>query len=267
MYTQFYLIKPLSSLHVGSGDVSFGVIDNLVQRDVLTDLPNINSSSLKGSLREFCRYSKMDELEKIFGSDAESDKKIKGSFRFFDANLLAIPVRSNKTPYLAATSISILKEFVYKLNQFGISSSAENIEKFIDAVGEIKDKQPIVLSEKLKDAIIEEIDYKAEYKKITELSFNGSFIEGDIVLLSDNDMCLICDNNHLPVIARNHLENGTSANLWYEQVLPRYSQLYFAVVGKEESDFQKFNKIIERAPVSIGANASIGYGYCKITKL
>jgi len=268
MHTQFYLIKPLSNLHVGSGDVSFGVVDNLIQRDVLNNLPNINSSSLKGAIREFCKYSELETFEKIFGSDTESDKKTKGSFRFFDANILAIPVRSEKMPYLMATSISILNEFIYKVRQFGITASySDKVQRLVNAIGKVEHKQPIVFTKQLENAVIEELDYKAALKEIEDLSALENLIGSNIVILSDDNMHLICDNNHLPVIARNHLENGISTNLWYEQVLPRYTRLYFAVVGYEQADFKDFDIKIQESPVSIGANASIGYGYCKIEKL
>jgi CRISPR-associated protein Cmr4 len=52
MKTTLYKINTLSNLHVGSGDINFNVIDNQVQRDPVTNLPNINSSSLKGAFRE-----------------------------------------------------------------------------------------------------------------------------------------------------------------------------------------------------------------------
>ncbi len=52
MKTELYTIETLSNLHVGAGDINFGVIDNQVQRDSVTNLPNINSSSLKGAFRE-----------------------------------------------------------------------------------------------------------------------------------------------------------------------------------------------------------------------
>lgn len=268
MYTQFYLIKPLSNLHVGSGDVSVGVIDNLIQRDVLTNFPAIYSSSLKGALREFCKHQNLVDLKKIFGSDAGDSQKIKGNFRFFDASLLAIPVRTSKTPYLMATSVELLQELVSKIEQFGVQETkVDPLKKFIKDVGTVEDKKPIVSNKSLEGAIIEELDFKAEHKANVELSAISKIIEGNMVILSDENMRMICDNNHLPVIARNHLENGSSANLWYEQVLPRYTQLYFAVVGNEQSSFHEFEKTIESSPVSIGANASIGYGYCTISKL
>jgi len=273
MHTQFYLIKPLSNLHVGSGDVSVGVIDNLIQRDVLTEFPTIHSSSLKGSIREFCKYSKLDdsEIKKIFGSDSEATKKEKGAFRFFDASLLAIPVRTDKVPYLMATSVELLQEFVSKMEQFGIKGfDLKEMQEFIKMLGKVQQtKKSIVFHQSLEGATIEELDFKAGYDNKVDVSSVKKMIGGNdhIVILSDENMRLICDNNHLPVIARNHLENGTSANLWYEQVLPRYSLLYFPVVGNDVNTFKNFDEILESSPVSIGANASIGYGYCKISKL
>ncbi|KEO75913.1 type III-B CRISPR module RAMP protein Cmr4 [Anditalea andensis] len=268
MHTQFYLVKPLSNLHVGSGDISVGVIDNLIQRDVLTRFPTINSSSLKGALREFCKHNKLTDLEKIFGSDPEVTKKVKGAFRFFEASLLAIPVRTDKVPYLMATSIELLNEFAFRKKQFnGTSDQIAHVQKFMDELGTIEGKKPVVFDKSLENATIEELEFKAQFKEVSELSAINSIIKGELVIFSDEDMRLICDDNHLPVIARNHLENGTSDNLWYEQVLPRYTLLYFAVVSNEQSDFKEFDQAIENVPVSIGANASIGYGYCKISKL
>jgi CRISPR-associated protein Cmr4 len=42
-----YIIKTKTNLHVGSGDINFGIVDNEVQRDTITNLPVINASSLK----------------------------------------------------------------------------------------------------------------------------------------------------------------------------------------------------------------------------
>ncbi|MCS4455235.1 RAMP superfamily CRISPR-associated protein [Clostridium botulinum] len=50
---KIYTIRCLTNMHVGSGDASYTLIDNQVQRDVITGFPTINSSSLKGSLRSF----------------------------------------------------------------------------------------------------------------------------------------------------------------------------------------------------------------------
>ena len=93
MSTQLFIITAQTNLHVGSGDSNYGIIDNLVQRDVLTELPHIHASSLKGALREFYEEVIGDKIKavSIFGSDPtnkEKDKAQKGSHSFFEAHLL-----------------------------------------------------------------------------------------------------------------------------------------------------------------------------------
>jgi len=75
---------------------------------------------------------------------------------------------------------------------------------------------------------------------------------------------------HLPVIARNQLENGESKNLWYEEVVPRESQFVFFVARptNDKNDvYQEEWQTLNKETVQIGANASIGYGFCEIEKL
>ena len=94
MNTYVFKITAKTNLHVGNesgGD--FTIIDKAIQRDPLTGLPCINSSSLKGAINEFCTNAlKMsaDARKRIFGSD-KIDKKgdsQKGEAIFFDANSL-----------------------------------------------------------------------------------------------------------------------------------------------------------------------------------
>ena len=67
--------------------------------------------------------------------------------------------------------------------------------------------------------------------------------------------------NNLPVIARNHLENGISKNLWYEQVVPHEAEFIVAIIYPEGFEFQeKFNTHLDNKLIQIGANATIGYG-------
>ena len=73
----------------------------------------------------------------------------------------------------------------------------------------------------------------------------------------------LCGDDNLPIIARNCLENGESTNLWYEQVLPSQSVLATIIQTYNAEDLD----ILNGAIVQIGANATIGYGYCKFIKL
>lgn len=256
MKAYLYHIETISNLHVGSGEANEGVIDNLIQRDAITDLPVINSSSLKGALHEHFKGSQY--VTNIFGSDAnDASCRIAGNFRFFDAHLLAIPVRSDKAPFLLATCPAVLKDFYNTIELFGLSPTDE--EK---SLSNLNAKKTYVVDGKYNGARIEDLETCAVYhSSLTSLS---RFLGSSCVLMSDTDFKILCDNDHLPVIARNYLDNGESKNLWYEQVLPRFSRLYFPVIAADENTFKEFHSTLTSSLVQIGGNATVGYGYCKL---
>ena len=77
----------------------------------------------------------------------------------------------------------------------------------------------------------------------------------------------MCKDENLPVIARNVLENGRSANLWYEQVIPAET-VFFAVIQEEGEELSNaLDGDGDGTIIQIGANATIGYGYCRFTKV
>lgn len=83
---------------------------------------------------------------------------------------------------------------------------------------------------------------------------------------SYKDFKELCSDDNLPIIARNVLENGESKNLWYEQAIPAETVFYTLIDDKGDSALAgEIGK--ENALVQIGANATIGYGYCKFTNL
>ena len=85
----------------------------------------------------------------------------------------------------------------------------------------------------------------------------------DIKIIDSPEFSEICDDEHLPIIARNALENGISKNLWYEQVLPAKTILYTITVDPDGS----LADAIDGKIIQIGADATIGYGYCRFTRL
>ena len=123
MKTELYKITTLSNLHVGSGDINFDVIDNQVQRDAISNLPNINSSSLKGAFREhFSKDGNESNMVKyIFGPENNSnDSHQTGAYSFFEASLLTRPVRSNVKEYFNATSKGVIKNLLSTIENFDI---------------------------------------------------------------------------------------------------------------------------------------------------
>ena len=262
MKTYIYQIETISNLHVGSGEANEGVIDNLIQRDAVTGLPIINASSLKGAIREHFKGMDDKKIEHIFGSEAnDKQNRVAGAYRFFDARLLAIPARSNRAPYLMVISPMVLQDYLHTLELFGLP-----VDKDLQRIAlQVPDK-PWVINSNYNRAQIEDLEKQAVYNE----SLQGlSRLVGNIgVLLHDTDFKMLCDNDHLPVFVRNYLNNGQSENLWYEQVLPRFSKLYFMVLVPDgDTCFQIFNKNVTETLVQIGANANVGYGYCKLTKI
>ena len=222
MNTHVFLITAKTNLHVGNengGD--FIIVDKAIQRDPLTSLPCINSSSLKGALKEYCCHlaDMKGEIKRLFGSDKTSNKDDanKGEAIFFDAKLLFLPQQDKDSLFHYVTSNEV--------------------------IGMMNDR-------------IRLFDPSFDYKKPAD--YGGKKVE-----FATDSISTLCDNDSLPIIARNALDNGESKNLWYEQVLPAETVLYTIIREEKNVLGEKLKDKI----VQIGANATIGYGYCKFTLL
>lgn len=253
---QAYLITCLTNMHAGSGGATYGVIDNLVQRDSITNMPTIHSSSLKGALREFFNSKcispeDMHKLNHIFGPDSTRNPNTGdgiGHYKFFPADLLVLPVRSNKKPFFRATAAMLIETINSKsqaLTGKNLFHNNYKVEKPTIKEGsgvKLEDWEPSVNSNLVTDKDL-----------------------GQNVAVFDDDTFKKVGKK-LPVIARNQLDNGESKNLWYEEIVPRESRFVF-FVAKDNQYSNEFDSMLEEAVVQIGANASIGYGYVTITKI
>ena len=228
-----WLIISQTNLHVGSeSTVNFSVIDKAIQRDVTTNLPCINSSSLKGAIKEYmseCANMDVSNLKDIFGSVKSDSADIKkGSVLFFDASLLFIPKQCGEgKTYELVYSDKVLEDFSKKVNNL-VEGNSISKETLLSQVRSIMGQDNVARNS-----------------------------------IDRDTFTAYCDDDALPIISRNCLENGESVNLWYEQVLPSLSVLATIIVTKEKEQMDALNGKI----VQIGANATIGYGYCKFVKI
>ncbi|MCT7550866.1 type III-B CRISPR module RAMP protein Cmr4 [Aliarcobacter butzleri] len=290
-----YIIKTKTNLHVGSGDTNFGIVDKQVQRDSITNLPVINASSLKGAIKDHFadllaqtndlpidsdfvkpfvfRTVFGDEQKELDSDDTKTYNKLpkQGLVKFIDAKLLFLPLRSNKKPYFHVTSIETLKNAKDFLNNFAIKLDLDELNA--------QNKSVVISNE---NAIIEDVECSSynenKFEKIKKL-----FGIENLAIFNDEDFNEAVSN--LPVIARNKLDNGKSENLWYEEVLPRESILYTVFCyydnlddsssdSKGKTDKKKFEMAYKlfkekllKDNIQIGANASIGYGITKFSKI
>jgi len=234
--TLVFKIQALTNLHAGSGDSFYGAVDKLVQRDAATRRPTIHSHSLKGALREYFESElgfvkgtkdQKDFVTHVFGSAVSGDANDAkpGNFRFFSADLLALPVPDeNPTSNVAfhSSSEAVWTHFAQKT-------------QLLNGTGWTADK--------LKTAFAGGNTFTMDAQKFKEAT------------------------EELPVVARNQLNNGESQNLWYEELVPHESVFGFLMQADDTLQEAEFTGKLDGKVVQIGANASVGYGYCLITLL
>lgn len=302
--TSLYIIHALSHLHPGSGDTGYGVVDKTVQRDPLDLLPVIHGSSLKGAFREaFEQYyppaenesKKFDHplIEYIFGSGIGSTRgksskepdRISGSHRFHEARLLSIPVRSNVRPFFRATSPIIARELVRKNELLSLGLSDELVNA-LNTLGESTPnrRRPQIFSSD-EDVWLEE--FLAEKGSAGHGAELEKLFGENLAVFHHDDLKELCA--HLPIIARNYLENGISRNLWYEEIVPRETRFFCIIQAPDQMPTMNYSSeylqlqqspapiqsvgftevlsstLIPAHQVQIGANASVGYGLCHIS--
>lgn len=275
--SNMYMLTALTNLHPGSEGTNAGVVDNLVQRDPVSGLPVIHSSGIKGSLRELFEEVLLeenppatteDDINFIFGSTSTAANKVAERYKFFMADLLSIPVRSNAKPFFNASSPETIDAFLKQAELFGNANS----KKWREALQPLIDTQPYegkprYFGEKaIKHLKIDDAAYEPELISTVVISDMVKNLIGDnIVMFHYDDFKAICQR--LPVIARNKLVAGESKNLWYEEIVPRQSRFWFIVLkprGEHKLDKGlKHNKYI----FQVGGNASVGYGFSQLTNL
>lgn len=280
---EIYKIRCLTNMHVGSGDVSYTLIDNQVQRDVITGFPTINSSSLKGSLRSCLDPQKEESsgIRYIFGHKEDGI----GKYKIFPGMLLSIPVRSNVKPFFRATCPRIIKDFLGFIEKFQLKT--KDIQNIETLKNDLKELQKVTDENKNSICILKNFNSDIDIKSNKKLMVEGikanlkekvllkkeerikEIFGENLILIDDNSFSEIV--NRLPVIARNKLNNGESENLWYEEIVPRETRFYFAVISpKSESNKEEYKTVfnkVTRKLVQIGGNATIGYGYCDIESI
>lgn len=273
MNAALYQLTTLSNLHAGSGDVNFDIIDNQVQRDHVTNLPIINSSSLKGAFREHFETLKGENanmVNYIFGpSNQSNDSHQTGAYSFFEASLLTRPVRSNVKFYFNATSPGILKSLIRTIEDFDIAFDTSMLEALKAFASLAPKKGTPMVFEALSGVRLEEFD--AVYESFDTASLSDLLGE-NLALLDDSDLAGL----ELPVVARNYLVDRDSKNLWYEEVVPKESRFCFLIAKPTNLDerdkaekLERFDNIFEKegSRVQFGANKSIGYGFCRVKKV
>ena len=282
MKANFYRIKCVTNMHMGSGDINFNIVDNEVQRDPVTGYPTMFSSGVMGALRQ--HFADHDKVVELFGSDIkESDSNGKsgstpGKLKFLSGNLLFLPVRASKgdQAYYMVTTKSLLMQFesLYQTVMGEEYFGNDRLDKIAEGNTYGNPDAEVDGLKTSNGNTAEEVDgLKTSNEKLDDqlykfLKEKMSMDVNKIVIMQESDLRKI----NLPVLARNQLENGISQNLWYEEVVPHEAIFYTAVLsdGTHSGDaaLAEFDEYIKNNNlVQFGGNATIGYGLTQITKM
>mgnify|MGYP001172748787 FL=1 len=125
-----------TALHAGSGS-ELGIVDLPIQREKHTGYPKIESSSIKGCIREFFESSEkkpsvadrlgisnFDLISLVFGPEDDGQKHA-GSVSFCDARLLLFPVKSVKGVFAWITCPAVIQRFISDMSILGIEISID----------------------------------------------------------------------------------------------------------------------------------------------
>jgi CRISPR-associated protein Cmr4 len=242
--------KPLffrteTPLHAGSGS-DLGHIDLPIQREKHTDLPNIQSSGLKGAFRQNIEDNVTSSEDKIgvhlvFGYDKDihdknvqdkiendkvkaffakpEDNDYSGSLAFTDARLLLFPIKSFKGVYALATCEMIITKFKKEINH--ICNLANSITATIKDVTSdriaVANENFLKINEKV---ILEEYAFNIETEQNTEIAklvnelntLMGCDANSDItnrLVILPNDVFRDFTRLSTEVITRTKIDNAT----------------------------------------------------------
>lgn len=245
-------------LHAGSGS-DLGIIDLPIQREKHTGFPKIESSGLKGSLREaFEKTTNIDQItiHKVFGYDSDSaDNRVKtaipegsreysGCLTLTDARLLLFPVKSQKGVFAWITCNRVLSRFFQEMAEICKGTTLPTVTHI--AEGSVGNGATIFVDVAKTVVGLEEYQYSgcSENSQINtlgtwlatnlfyanpKLKYWDDKIKTDIIVLSDDDFADFVQHS-TEVVTRTKINNETGTvsdtALFTEEYLPAESILY-----------------------------------------
>lgn len=247
----YQLAKPFfitceTPLHAGSGS-DLGVIDLPIQRERHTSYPKIESSSLKGSIRqsfeEKYKENKLDieedktkkqkeliKIHQVFGyDDAEKNPAIKDVFKgdegkfasaisFTDARILLFPVKSMVGVFAWITCADVLNKFIKEMKivnkaiKYDKTITDEN-KAIISTNSKLKNNNKIFLEEYTFETEVNKNGVDSFFDEISKLIYpNDTYFQEEmknrIVILSNNDFKDFV-NLSTEVVTRTKIDNET----------------------------------------------------------
>ncbi|WP_234032857.1 type III-B CRISPR module RAMP protein Cmr4 [Paenibacillus faecalis] len=297
--TRVLFLNVLTSLHAGGGS-ELGIVDLPIQREGHTGFPKIESSSLKGSLRNAIESSSdISEytVAQIFGSEDPEDI-FASAVAFSDVRLLFFPVRSAKGVFAFVTCPMVLRRFFndmelgempelskpFDLSNYPVVTATAKSDLVISTDGECKVMleeyvYSVTVEKNTDDAFSEFLDQLLKFLPSNELL--KSQLKSHAILVSDDDFADFVQLS-TEVVTRIKIDNssGTVSGqaLFNEEYLPPESIMYSVVfisdayrsqketgrTAHHSKNAEEIASELEKCipPVfQIGANQTLGKGF------
>lgn len=253
-------------LHVGSGS-SLGIVDLPIQREKHTKLPMIQSSGIKGKLRNAFENNglkgKDQAIKVIFGPENNSGSEHAGALSPGDGRILLFPVRSLAGVFAWVTCPLVISRFVRDLKLSGQSKNWSF--EFPENQAIVPNGSKLLIDNSNDNSIVlEEFTFtaKTDNAQVQDLAnwladnalpsgdeyeFWRNKLKKDLAVISDDAFKDFCQFS-TDVVSRTKLNSLTKTvdkeigGLWTEENLPSDSLLYtplFACdprIGKQEKE-------------------------------
>ncbi len=254
----------LTPTHCGIGQTASSV-DLPIARDVVSGMPILPATALKGVAREACEKDPefKNLVSALFGPEIEIQEEranasgdlFAAGLAFTEGRLVAYPVRSLNHPFLHVTCPLILEMLARDARLIGnFDPPTPDLSDAMDRV-HVADKglsdRPLGIEDLIYDAgevhyneqVADFAHWLAENLPASEQAAKKRLRKG-IVVIPDNEFCDLIQRT-VPVRARTRLTKGKTAdkwlnpetgetesgNLWYEEYLPS-DTVFIAFIGR-----------------------------------
>ena len=252
-------------LHPGSGSET-GIVDLPIQRERHTEFPKIESSALKGCIREAFESSN-PELEvggrkvhakdkvryKENGTERETDyislvfgpeegEHHAGAFAITDARILLFPVKSLKGVFAWITCPFVLERFKRDMEMAGVNINQIGEVNFSSLENTVSSSEIVVSGKVVLEEFAFDVRENEDTKKLSRFFSDIIFsdnkfwkekLQKNLVVLSDDDFTQFVKTS-TEVVTRTKIDDETGTvkegALWTEEYLPQDTVMYSIVM-------------------------------------
>jgi len=293
--TDCCVLYALTPVHAGSGQ-ALGVVDLPIQRERHTHWPQVQSSGVKGALRDwFIRYycengnKEAEDGDKqavtlanqVFGREESGDGDVgqAGAVSVTDARLLAFPVRSHISPFVWVTCPAILGRLKRDLALCGsdldipaIAPSKE--ENGVDISCGVENGKPVILE----DMVVTTETHEKDGTFKTAFSELAPQVERLLVISDEYFSFLVETATEVQPQIKINMKTGTTVDgsLRYQELLPADAVLYVLMFfGRERKKDNPAGAEVLRdlvhaaisSHIQIGGDMTLGRGIMAVNWL